>query len=155
MTFEYTNKLYKEASRGIDPGWLENDDGKWFEYIISLPKDLQLTYTLVVFNNQVLNGGFRQYFINGYGQFCFGTVEHLRNIGAMATAVLLQKAILLINRNNFPAKTFRDKLLSGEFHELFERDLLYEPLHDLDKSYYTGTEEIPVLLEEYLTKGRS
>jgi hypothetical protein len=89
---EITDKYYKEAVTGLNETIL-NDKDLWYSYVINLPLYLQIVYTIVVFHQQVFNGGLHQYFFNSYGQFAYLTVEHLKLIKAFKTSNILERAI--------------------------------------------------------------
>lgn len=88
---EITDKYYKEAVKDLNDVVLQDKD-LWYSYILHLPIHLQVTYTIIVFHQQVFNGGFHQYFFNSYGQFAYLTVDHLKLIKAFKTAEILEKA---------------------------------------------------------------
>ena len=73
-------KIYSQAVSGIEDKWLSSIGSDWYDHIRSLPGNLQVTYMTVILHNQVINGGFHQYFLNGYGQFAEPTIECLENI---------------------------------------------------------------------------
>ena len=146
-------KFYLDASKGIKATWLENSSTKWYDYISDLPVQLKNTYIIVVLHNQVFNGGFHQYFVNGYGQFAQETITALLDIGALKRSSLLKQAYEIVNSNRIPARTFRKQLLDKQIKPLFITDELYGPLDELDNEYYNVIdEEIEELLYNYLTR---
>jgi len=60
---ELINEAFQKAILGFNDQIL-NDQGNWYNYVISMPKKLQVVYTIGVLNQQVLNGRFEQYFFN-------------------------------------------------------------------------------------------
>lgn len=121
-----------------------------------MPLHLQITYLITVLHNQVLNGGFHQYFVNGYGQFAYETVKALEAIGALKRANLLQCAITEVNNDGLDNKFFRKALLEKTIDRLFIGDDLFEPLSKLDDSYYEiDDEDISQLLSNYLQNNDS
>lgn len=148
---ELIEEKYTKAVKGIKEEWFNEPNTKWYEYVIGLPSQLQVCYLIVVFHNQVFNGGFHQYFVNGYGQFAKETINALAIIGALKKADLLEEALKIVNFENYSDNTFRKKLLEKQIPQLFSKDNLFEPLDNLDNSYYTvENEDIEQLLGNYL-----
>lgn len=58
---EIINNYYKEAVIGITESILLDKD-LWYSYIINLPQHLSVTYTVVIFHQQVFNGGLHNIF---------------------------------------------------------------------------------------------
>ncbi|AYN00137.1 DUF4375 domain-containing protein [Chryseobacterium sp. 3008163] len=84
---ELIEKTYLEATKGIKEDWFFSDIPYWYSYVVNLSKHLQVTYLTVVLENQVLNGGFHQYFANSYGQFAKETIDALIEIGAFKNQI--------------------------------------------------------------------
>ena len=106
---------------------------------------------IVVFHNQIYNGGFHQFFVNGYGQFAKETINILITIGALNKAKLLKEALNFVNAENNTDAVFRKKLLEKEIKSLFIDDNLFEPLDKLDAQYYAiEKEDLEQLLCDYL-----
>ncbi|GEN65965.1 DMP19 family protein [Chryseobacterium rhizosphaerae] len=146
-------KTYLESTKGIEEEWFVSEIPYWYSYIINLPAYLQITYLTVVLENQVLNGGFHQYFANGYGQFAKETVEALIEIGAFKKSNLLDKALHIVQDENMNDVEFRKELLNKTLKKLFVTDDLYDPLESLDDLYYDiEDEDISDLLGDYLNK---
>ena len=72
--------------------WLWENSSNWYDYILSLPEQLRTTYLVVIYHNQVFNGGHDQWFTNHYGQFATETINSLILIGANSKAHLLKQA---------------------------------------------------------------
>lgn len=148
---EIIEEKYAEAVKGIKEEWFTTIDSKWYNYIIGLPFHLQFTYLVVVFYNQIFNGGFHQFFVNGYGQFSKETINVLITIGALNKAKLLKEALNIVNAENNTDPVFRKKLLEKEIKSLFIDDYLFEPLDKLDVQYYAiENEDLEQLLCDYL-----
>ncbi|AYB31257.1 DMP19 family protein [Chryseolinea soli] len=150
----FIGKKYAEAVKGIKAEWLKTTDSRWYDYVVGLPSDLQVTYLVVVVHNQVFNGGFHQYFFNGYGQFAKETIRSLIKINAPRRAELLVKALKLVNKEGWPDNVFRERLLKKDLRQLFVDDDLFEPLNQLDIQYYDyddkEEEDIVQRLSNYL-----
>ena len=148
---EIIEKKYAEAVNGIREEWFTTVSTKWYEYVIGLPIHLQITYLIVVFHNQIFNGGFHQYFFNGYGQFAKETINALMTIRGFKKAELLRNALKIVNAKNTSDEVFREQLLKKEIVELFDKDDFFEPLDNLDALYYVDeSEDIEQLLGTYL-----
>jgi hypothetical protein len=142
---------YAEAVQGFREEWLVVINENWYNHIVNLQAPLQITYMVVVMHNQVFNGGFHQYFVNGYGQFAKETIDSLTQINAIKRADLLRKALLLVNKENLPDHVFRELLLKKKLDALVVSDELDEPLDELDSIYYNiEDEDIVELLGNYL-----
>jgi hypothetical protein len=147
---EITDKYYKEAVTGLNETIL-NDKDLWYSYVINLALHLQIVYTIVVFHQQVFNGGFHQYFFNSYGQFSYLTVEHLKLIKAFKTSSILERAISEVNIENFSIDEFRAKIFNREIDRIADFDeRLSEFLELLDNEYDDLNEDLEQLLVDYL-----
>ncbi len=148
---EVIENKYAEAIQGIKNEWLEGDGFMWFNYVIGLPPQLKNTYLIVILHNQVFNGGFHQYFVNGYGQFAKETIDSLIEIGAKRKAELLKEALFHVNSEQLADNVFREKLLKKKITRLFESDELSDPLDKLDSEYYNSeNEDVGQLLMNFL-----
>lgn len=147
-------QYFEKATLGIKNEWLISDhaNDSWYEYIVNLDLKPKVAYMLLIFHNQVYNGGFHQYFVNGYGQFAKETVECLNKIGAIKKAQLLQQALDIVNYEKNSDIMFRKKLLKKSIKALFIEDVLFESLDKLDFEYYSldEVEDIESLLGNYL-----
>ena len=150
---EIIDFYYTAATIGIKESWfhiIENDN--WYNYIINLPDKERVTYLVVILDEEVNNGGFNQYFINGYGQFANPTVNALELIKAEKIAKLLKLAIKKVNTLNYEDVIFRQKLLRGEIDALYEDDYLDDYLDSLDDKYTKYLDNIGELLSSYLRR---
>lgn len=148
---EIIKRRYAEAVKGIKVEWFTTANSQWYDYIINLAEELKITYLIVVFHNQIFNGGFHQYFVNGYGQFAKETIESLIKIRALKKAILLKEAFKKVNVENSTDFFFREKILNKDIKELFIGDDLFGPLSKLDSQYYAQeNEDISELLGSYL-----
>jgi hypothetical protein len=148
---EIIERSFTQAVEGIKEDWFSRPNTKWYDYIVRLPLHLQTAYLVIVLHNQVFNGGFHQYFVNGYGQFAKETIDALINIKSFTKADLLKKALACVNVESFDDSTFREKLLTRDLSSLFIGDDLFDPLGKLDEQYYANdAEDIEQLLGAYL-----
>ena len=90
---------------------------------------------VVVLHNQGFNGGFHQYFVNGYGQFAINTVECLKLIGSDEKANILKDAYNIVNYEKFEEQEFRKALLERRIEKLFVTDELFDTLDEIDEKY--------------------
>jgi len=148
---EVIEEKYEEAVSGMKEEWFNAIDTKWYDYVVGLPIRLQIVYLVVVLHNQIFNGGFHQYFVNGYGQFAKETINSLKIIGALKKAELLKEALETVNKENSSDEVFRRQLLNKEIAQLFSNDKLFEPLDKMDSAYYADEgEDVEKLLVYYL-----
>lgn len=149
---EIINHYYKNAVKGLNEIILEDKD-LWYSHIMNLPQNLQATYTIVVFHEQVFNGGLHQYFFNSYGQFAYLTVEHLKSIKAFKSAAILDSAITLVNIEKMGLDEFRTKIFERELSRIVDfDDDLCDALAELDDKYYDLDEDLEQLLAGYLQR---
>lgn len=150
---EIVEKKYADAVMGIKPEWFTDGSDAWHEYVANLPSHLQAVYLIVVLHNQVVNGGFHQYFTNVYGQFSDLTIKALMAIGDTKKAGLLSDALRIVNTNHLPFEQFRQKLLSRDMEALFISEELAAPLAALDKLYdEDDQDELLKMLGDYLKR---
>jgi hypothetical protein len=147
---------YKEAVKGINHEMLEKVTSEWYDYVMGLPENYKITYLAVILNNQIYNGGFQQYFYNGYGQFASETINVLNRIGAPKKAGLLKQAIDAVNVNQYPDDLFREKILKRELENLWDEkeDDIIDKLDDLYYEADNADEETIALLTNFLTNYR-
>lgn len=149
-TEDLIKKTYIESTKGIKQEWFSSDISYWYSYVVNLPKHLQVTYLTVVLENQVLNGGLHQYFVNAYGQFAKETIDALIEIGAFKKSNLLDKALNIV-QGKLDDQKFRHELSNKTLKKLFIDDDLFDPLEELDNIYYElEDEDITILLGAYL-----
>lgn len=149
---EIIDNNYKKAVKGLNETILADKD-LWYSHIINLPQNLQVTYTIAVLNQQVLNGGFHQYFFNSYGQFAYLTVDHLKSIKAFKSAAILDRAINLVNIEGMSLNEFRTKIFERELSRLVDfDDDLCDALEKLDDEYIDldKDEDLEQLLVDYI-----
>lgn len=148
---EITDSYYKKAVEGLEESTLQDKD-LWYSYILNLPKHLQVTYTVIIFDQQVFNGGFHQYFFNTYGQFAYLTIDNLRLINAFKIADILEQATNLVNTDQISLNEFRRKIFDRNFPKIVDfDDELFDVLSDLDDKYYALDENLEQLLLDYLS----
>lgn len=150
---EIVNSLYRKAVSGINEEWFRLARGKWYDYIISLPVVEKNTYMIVVLDNQVYNGGFHQYFSNGYGQFAKETVDALIQIGAYKRSDLVRGAADVANIDNDSDAVFRDKIVNRRTHDLLFQDSVFDAMQLIDDEYEDMEgEDIVELLANFIRR---
>jgi len=149
---EITAKYYKEAVQGLDEKTVQ-DNELWYTYVTNFPRHLQVIYTVIVFHNQVFNGGLHQYFFNSFGQFAFLTIQNLKLVKAYKAVEILEQALKIVNIDNEGVDGFREKIYNRKLAHLVNfDDKVFSSLHDLDTKYYAleDNENLEQLLVEYL-----
>ena len=142
--------LYNKSLEGINSQILSSKD-YWYNYVLSLSIEFRVVYTISILHQQVLNGGFHQYFFNPYGIFSYLTIDSLNKIKAFQFSELLSKAILLVNEQNFELEQFQEKVFNRRLDKVvnFDDDLC-DLLEELDEEYYKIEATLVKLLEDYL-----
>lgn len=154
MQIDDLENYYLKAVEGIDENLLKDFDS-WYQYVLQLPKHLETVYTILVLNQQVLNGGFHQYFYNPYGLFVYETIESLERIGAYKAKEMLQAALGKVNAESFGREEFRWKIFNREMDSLVLSDDDEEDyFSSLNNQYYLFEEDIDQLLVDYIEKGK-
>ena len=144
------DEYYKVTVKGLTETVLEDKD-LLYRYVLNLPDKLQITYTIAILHQQVFNGGFHQYFFNGYGQFAYITLGNLETIKAFKTANILNRALLNVNKEKYDIDEFRDKIFNRTLKAISDFDEnLGDTLNDLDNEYYLLNEDLGQLLVDYL-----
>jgi len=152
--WELIESVQIEVYKHLKLEWLSSQSTEWYDYIVSLPERFQITYLVVIYHNQVFNGGHDQWFINHYGQFASETIRSLKLIGADRKADLLKEAFTLVNHKNDPDKIFRSKVLANHPELMRALDFVSLRLNEIDSAYYAteNDEDIQTLLGSYLAK---
>lgn len=140
---------------GFDFGWfvLEpiskfiKDKEHEFERSKSLSYGQKALYYWWYLDSQVTNGGFVQFYYNGFGPYVPTIIKGLEHIGDTKMANLVKKADKIYLKN----KKLIDK---AQESDLFDSDL-YDRLDEmslLDDDYYEINEETMSLIEAYIRK---
>lgn len=146
------DKKYTEAVAGINDLMLQ-DMEKWYQYIAGLPTDLQVVYTVMVYYQQIHNGGLHQYYFNPYGMFVFLTIENLKKINAMKSLEILSSSLEKVNQEGLSEEEFRERVFNRQIDAITEfDDELGDILDELDSEFYESEEDVIGLLEEYLKR---
>lgn len=148
---EIIEENYQLAVQGMKQEWFEVIDNQWFSYVQNLPEKLKITYLVVVLDWQVVNGGFHQYFSNGYGQFSLMTIDALSKIGALQKADILKEVYKVVNYNNYDEMVFSEKLRRFEIDLLFKTNQLDNILSEFNDLYDSSNDIIDEQLKIYLS----
>ncbi len=87
------------------------------------------------FEAEVNNGGLNQYFFNSSEQNCFETLRYFKKTGNTKNAVILEKAINLINPKKHTEEELIENLRKRVVDELEDSVVNYK-LHELDNEFY-------------------
>ncbi|MBS1560997.1 MAG: DMP19 family protein [Bacteroidetes bacterium] len=97
----------------------------------------------------VMNGGFNQYYSNGYGCYAHQAVDALQEIGALKTAHIVRQANELLPDKHVPL----DQSAREDIVLRIDEDLqLWE---SLDTQFFAYPDDINALFIEYIKKHRS
>ncbi|GAA5030074.1 hypothetical protein GCM10011506_18890 [Marivirga lumbricoides] len=147
---ELINNKFKESVQGIDESTLSKEEF-WYKYVINLPIHLRIVYTIFILHQQVLNGGFHQYFLNGYGLFGYLTLDALATINADFTRNQLKEALEKVNSEGLDVETFRKKVFKKEIDKITNFDEgLCDFLEMCDDKFYETEQSLLNLLGLYL-----
>jgi hypothetical protein len=126
-----------------------NQTKKWYSTVFDLSEPVRFTYCIGVFNMQVMNGGFEQYYDNDYGIFAEETLKGLKIIGAELTYELLKSSLDILKKHN---KTQSDlfEFITGS--KYWDNKEIEQVLDRLDEQYYNleDKEDLTELLGNYL-----
>jgi len=107
----------------------------------------QAIYTIWWLEAEVNNGGFHQYFWNSAGDHADAALKSLKNIGALKTASLLERAIEIAFGGDLPAS--RE---SRQNQLVIDEDVKMDSLGDLDLVFYEYPEDFYKMLDSYVSK---
>lgn len=144
---------YSKAVIGLYESVLQ-DFNKWYPFVIKMPIEEQIVYTVSLLDWQVKNGGFHQYFLNSYGIFAFLTLRNLEIIDLVKLRNILEDAINLVNYEKLNEEQLKIKIYNKQIKKLSEfDDDLFQELDKLDEKYIAiSDEELEKSLLEYLNK---
>jgi hypothetical protein len=100
--------------------------------VAGLPKAVSAIYVTTLLDNEVLNGGFHQYFWNSSGDFALMTLEGLERLGAPKHAAVLQSAIATFEAE----RAVFDRYRALDTSEAFNESVKHSTLGALDEQYY-------------------
>jgi len=139
------------AGQKIRDSFTDFSDSKYWRQIVdTMNAPVSLAYRIGILNRQVMNGGFIQYFDNGYGIFAIETLNDLKTIHANLTYDLLHRCLGIINPSNYVGDRFVDYVFNQEYDPEF--DTIVSKLDPLDKEYWQidTKENLESLVGNYL-----
>jgi len=98
-------------------------------------------------DGQVTNGGFVQFYYNGYGPYVPTIIKSLEYIGDKKMAELIQRVENIYQKNKKLMDKAREKDLFGS--DLYER---LEEMSSLDDEYYDLNDKTMTIIEKYIRK---
>lgn len=105
-------------------------------------------YLCQALEGEVNNGGFSQFFFNSSGDYASETVEALREIGALKTAVILQKANSVYPNGLVP----KDRDEREQY--LLDNEEVGKALSEADDAFYGCEENLAELSYTYVMNNR-
>ncbi len=112
-----------------------------------MPQEIQNFFYVLFADNEINNGGFAQYFFNGYGKYAEETVKAFNEIGAPKKSAAFLSVMKSFPREKYP-KTENEysKLL-----DKYEDDLAFLD-ENIEGKYYESGERIEELMLSYVKK---
>lgn len=144
-TYPAVAAAFERILRRLERG--ASDPEAYNKRVLALPIALRTIYTIGTLEQEVLNGGFHQYFYNSSGQLAVETVEDLERIGAVRHADVLRKAIEQLGAESEMQQRIREHRSLESFMDSYKEtelkpfDTLWgevdatEPLGDLQAKY--------------------
>lgn len=114
--------------------------------LIKIPEVYRIVYMIRVYEGEINNGGFDQYFYNSTGYFIFDTIKYLEKIGARGNLEITKKALALVNSNNLTIEQFKSEQIDREI----DYDDVSEQLNELDNEFYEYPDNLEGLLIKYI-----
>ena len=102
------------------------------EIVAHLPKAVAAIYTTTLLENEVVNGGFNQFFWNSTGKLALMALEGLEVIGALRHAAILRLAMATYESERVVLEQFRTRGTSAAFTESYK----HTSLGALDEQYH-------------------
>lgn len=125
------------------------DTKSWSKLFNSLPKGFELvSCTLSILDAQVGNGGFNQFFYNGYKESTPKLIKFLSTLGAVKHLDILNKAIILHDQEKTNLES--QKLYSDKSLETFFASYKLTHLNNLDDEWYSIEKELIGLIIKYI-----
>jgi len=115
--------------------------------ISALPLPVRAVYATVLLDNEVLNGGFSQFFWNSTGQFARMAVEGLDYFGAQEHARVTRAAVAVYESGRAGLTRFREEG-SDEAFRSFSKASKLQPF---DEQYYAlGGDSLSDILSQFI-----
>lgn len=120
-------------------------------FIASLPKQWRIVYTTTWLDDEVINGGFHQFFWNTGGEWNRETEEDLATIGAEPYLQLFRDAKKTFDKYDYAA----EKEKSSDSHEAFKKGYDEKRMDTQDDAYYKEKKSLPSFLGDYIKRNRA
>jgi hypothetical protein len=120
---------------------LENE----LELVAALSPAVRAVYATTLLDNEILNGGFNQFFWNSTGQFALLALEGLQLIGASEHAAITRAAIATYEAERVKHEEFRHIGTKDAFAESYQ----HTELVDLDDRY-CALDGLPDILTRFI-----
>ncbi len=149
-TSEKLDQLYASAGSKLRKSAGDfRERQKWVKAVDELTDGERIVYLIGILNQQVLNGGFEQYFDNRYAIFGYETADILDSIKATRTSSLLRKALGIVNIQKLHGDDYKEYV----WETLIGEELI-DQLEDLTDQYYDEdqVEDLELLTGNYLKK---
>lgn len=144
-------EIYLRATSGLQDDFFgARSYLPWYQYVQALSEVEQVVYLILSMHDQVMNGGFNQYYVNRYGLFCYETVDKLQVIKSIEAKHILLKSIEVVDKDPSDHDKFRQMIYKNEYAHLYEDNLLENQLYSLDDSYFRISETVLLNLAEYV-----
>jgi antitoxin component YwqK of YwqJK toxin-antitoxin module len=139
--FDFVWFVFEPISKFIKDKDHEVEKGK------SLSYGQKALYYWWFIDGEVTNGGFEQFYYNGYGSYVPTIIKSLEYIGDKKMAELIQRAENIYQKNKKLIDKAREKDLFGS--DLYER---LEEMSALDEEYYNLNSTTMTKIEKYIKK---
>lgn len=127
----------------VGRGWFEKFDN----FPDTMPHEVRTFFYILYADNEINNGGFAQYFSNGYGKYAANAVAAFNEIGAPKKAVLLATVMASFPDGKYP-QSIED---FNDLGEIEDAENALEFLNgDFDSKYYQSGENIDELILAYV-----
>jgi hypothetical protein len=102
--------------------------------VSNMPSGFQIVYSIWIFEGEVNNGGFNQFFLNPSGEFAEMALMSLKRLNAIKHYAILEKAIAIHTqeKESYPLK----KLYSRKTLKAFVASYKYSSLDRYDKEFF-------------------
>jgi hypothetical protein len=152
---DYKIKIKKSKFYNLKNNELENEVMEMvYEYsndigiVKILSRGQKAVYLINTLYNQIINGGFAQYFWNFKGEYLIDTLESLKLIGANQTYKCFNKIIKLFEKKKIQFLELREK---ENLNQITEAYSLFESFESYEKELIINEyEDIEKLIYEYI-----
>jgi len=117
--------------------------------LAGLHPDERLYFAVGIFDGEINNGGFDQFFWNSSGDMYQDVIDGLQRLNAFESLRLLEQAALIIFRNG---KVPQDRQIRVEELRSSENEIMSNELDSLDQAYYAKSEDINEILTQFAEK---